>query len=413
VTRLQQLPRAAPRRVLGLGAYLKNSACLLEGPWVHWSGHHGDLATPEACLALDASVRRLVEMAGGRIDAIAHDLHPDFESTRLALAWAARLGVPALAVQHHHAHLGVVQAEQGLGVAAAHGAELIGLALDGVGLGDDGLAWGGELLALSGSRCRRLGHLPALALPGGDVAAREPWRMAASLLHSLGRGDEIVSRLGPAVGQTLARGVADMLERRLRCPMTTSAGRWFDSMAGLLGLSVRQGGDAEAALALEAAAARWLDQHPDRRHWPDTPVAGLALWPLAEACRVSAEVSGPEAAAALFHIGLAKALAQAALAAAARQQTDGVVLSGGCFHNRVLVGLLSERLQQAGLRVLQPGAFSGPGDAGLALGQAWVGSLRLAASDSDAQDRGAQALLAAAPDHRRPRAAQAGAQPCA
>ena len=137
------LPRAAPRRVLAFGAWLKNSAGLLEGDRFLPSALHGDLGTPEACIALERSVQALAAAAGGPIEAVAHDLHPDFHSTRLALHWAERLGVPAIGVQHHQAHLAVLQAEAGL----ADG-PLLGLALDGVGLGTDGTAWGGELLRL-------------------------------------------------------------------------------------------------------------------------------------------------------------------------------------------------------------------------------------------------------------------------
>ena len=157
--------------ILALGAWLKNAACLWQGGGgVAWSPLHGDLATPEACEALEASAQRLLDQAGGRVDALAHDLHPDFHSTRLAQSLAAELGVPALPVQHHPAHIGVVLAEQDLA------GPVIGLALDGVGLGTDGLAWGGELLYVAAGGWERLGHLYPLALPGGDTAAREPCR---------------------------------------------------------------------------------------------------------------------------------------------------------------------------------------------------------------------------------------------
>ena len=205
------LPRAAPRRVLAFGAWLKNSAGLLEGDRFLPSALHGDLDTPEACIALERSVQALAAAAGGPIEAVAHDLHPDFHSTRLALHWAERLGVPAIGVQHHQAHLAVLQAEAGL----ADG-PLLGLALDGVGLGTDGTAWGGELLRLDAhGGFERLAHLPPLALPGGDVAAREPWRLVAAVLHALGRGDEIEPRLAPVVGAAAAQGVRTMLARGL------------------------------------------------------------------------------------------------------------------------------------------------------------------------------------------------------
>lgn len=358
------LPRAAPARVLAVGAWLKNRACLLDGATVTWSPAHGDLSTPEACRALEASARALLDRAGGRVAAIAHDLHPDFDGTRLALALAAELGVPALPVQHHHAHIAVVQAEAG------RTTPVIGLALDGVGLGSDGSAWGGELLQVAGARWQRLGHLGALALPGGDIAAREPWRMAAALLHALGRGDQIVPRLAPAVGECLATGVQAMLARGLRCPPTTSAGRWFDAAAGLLGLSTRQAAEAEAAVALERAATGWLATHPA----PRPPPSGLDLRALALAlCEADDAGQG----AALFHLGLAQALADAAIGAARERGIGEVALGGGCLLNRLLTQQLVKRLQDAGLGVRLPRG-AGCGDAGLALGQAWVASHALA-----------------------------------
>ena len=358
------LPRAAPARTLAVGAWLKNTACLLDGDVVTWSPMHGDLGTPEACRALRASARALLDAARGTVDAIAHDLHPDFASTRLALELAAELGVPALAVQHHHAHVGVLQAEAG-----SH-APVIGLALDGVGLGPDGTAWGGELLQVAGARWQRLGHLGTLALPGGDLAAREPWRMAAALLHALGRGDQIVQRLAPAVGERLASGVQTLLARGLHCPRTTSAGRWFDAVAGLLGLSTRQAFEAEAAIALELAATGWLATQPA----PVPPPTDLGLAALAQAL-FETQVAGEGAA--LFHIGLAHALADAAIEAAQARGVGMVALGGGCFLNGLLARLVVERLQAAGLAASLPHSV-GCGDAGLALGQAWVAAHALA-----------------------------------
>lgn len=374
------LPRAAPRRVLAFGAWLKNSAGLLEGDRFLPSALHGDLDTPEACIALERSVQALVTAAGGPIEAVAHDLHPDFHSTRLALHWAERLGVPAIGVQHHQAHLAVLQAEAGL----ADG-PLLGLALDGVGLGTDGTAWGGELLRLDAhGGFERLAHLPPLALPGGDVAAREPWRLVAAVLHALGRGDEIEPRLAPVVGAAAAQGVRTMLARGLNCPASTGAGRWFDAAAGVLGLSVRQREEAEAAIALERCAAAWLARHPEgvadvgprvREGDGERRVGDLggAVWALFEALLAvdgqDAEACGRGAA--LFHAGLADVLADATVAAAARDGLHDVAFGGGCFFNRLLSQRLSARLTAAGLRVHRPQAVS-CGDAGLALGQAWV-----------------------------------------
>ncbi|MBC7860052.1 MAG: carbamoyltransferase HypF, partial [Burkholderiaceae bacterium] len=168
---LHQLPPVTGPQatILACGAWLKNTACLLQGDTVLWSAPHGDLGEPDACIALERSVSALVARATLRIDAVAHDLHPDFFSSQLACQVAAQLDVPAIAVQHHHAHVGVLMAEYGLDE------PVLGLTLDGVGLGTDGVSWGGELLFVERGHWERCGHLRALPLAGGDTAAREPW----------------------------------------------------------------------------------------------------------------------------------------------------------------------------------------------------------------------------------------------
>jgi hydrogenase maturation protein HypF len=364
------LPTPAPARVLACGAFLKNAACLVQGQQVIWSPPHDDLSLPGACAALDQSVAALVQAADGPIQAVAHDLHPDFHSTRVALAWADRLGVPAVAVQHHHAHIGVVQAEQGSAINTSE--TLIGLALDGVGLGTDGTAWGGEVLALQAGQCQRLSHLSPLALPGGDAAAREPWRLAAAVLHSLGRGGEIAARFAPQVGMAATDMVITMLQRQLRCPTSSGAGRWFDAAAGALGLSVRQNAEAQAAQALEAAATAWLARHAP----PDLPPPSLELAPLVG--RLFDETD-PGRGAALFHLALADGLVHAATRAARQHGARQVALGGGCFFNTLLSQRVQVGLAAQGLVTLRPQHHS-CGDAGLALGQAWVAALQITAA---------------------------------
>lgn len=367
--------------ILGCGAWLKNAACLWTPDTCQWSAPHGDLGTPEACEALTASVSALLEHAaasGLRLAAVAHDLHPDFFSSQLAVATAAEQGVPAIAVQHHRAHLAAVVAEHGID------GPVVGWALDGVGLGSDGAAWGGELLLLDAARWSRLGHLQPLALPGGDRAASEPWRMAASVLSVLGRDAEIVTRFAPVVGAPLAQGIQQLLATRLNCPPTSSTGRWFDAAAAALGLCVhRQQHEAQAAMTLEAAAARALRRSPKlaplsgARRTADGQVELAAL--LAQLF----DASDVEQAAAGFHLALADALADALIAAANRHATRTAVLGGGCFFNTILRERLVSALSAAGLRVHWPLAHS-CGDAGLALGQAWVAAQELADADSHA-----------------------------
>jgi hydrogenase maturation protein HypF len=369
------LPKPAPARVLACGAYLKNTACLIQGTEVLWSAPHGDLTGAVQRAALEASVDALLAAATGPLDAVAHDMHPDFHSTLVAQALAHRLGIPAVAVQHHHAHIAVVQAEQ------AVEAPVIGLALDGVGLGVDGRAWGGEVLWVAGGTTahhwRREAHLAPLAMPGGDVAAREPWRLAAAVLHAAGRGDEIETRFAPVVGALATGTLRRQLARGLHCPETTSAGRWFDAAAGALGVSVRQGVEAEAAMALEKLACEFLRAHPAFTvPWTSLDPSGL----VAELFGLAGAGDAPRRrGAALFHLGLAAGLAHNAIAAASRQHVRTVVLGGGCFLNRVLADRLTGSLEAAGLTVLRPQTVS-CGDAGLALGQAWVAACQVGAA---------------------------------
>jgi hydrogenase maturation protein HypF len=365
-------------RILACGAFLKNAACLLDtqSPAAPlWSAQHGDLSDPAACAALEQSVRTLLAQAGGRSDAVAHDLHPDFFSTHLALRLAHENGVTAIAVQHHHAHIAAVLAEHGAHHNTA--SPVLGIALDGVGLGTDGLAWGGEVLLVDGAQCERVGHLSPLALPGGDVAAREPWRMGAAALQACGMAEQIVARFAAAVGAQAARTIHTMLQRGLNCPETTAAGRWFDALAGLLGLSVRQQQEAQAAIALEQAAAHHLQQHPlmvNPSHWAINSCGEIDLRPLLRSEVLKVDVHNAqavEAACARFHLTLADALCAHTIAQAQTKQLGDVALGGGCFFNRILTQRIVSQLKAAGLNVLQTKSLS-CGDAGLALGQAWV-----------------------------------------
>jgi len=353
-----RLPRSGPS-ILALGGYLKNTLCVTRGDEAYVSQHIGGLDNPATCAMFQEVTRHLLDILQVRPEAVAHDLHPDFFSSRHALELADAWDVPAVAVQHHHAHIAAVAAE--------HGVEgpLLGLALDGVGLGADGTAWGGELLRVEGAEFSRLGHLTPLPLPGGDKAAKEPWRMAAAALFLLGRTDEIPHRFP---GQPLARQLHVMLERDLHCPPTTSLGRWFDAAAGLLGIREAMTYEGQAAMLLEGLA----EQHGDLAPMTDGFVlhddGRLDLLPLL--ARLTDEADTARGAA-LFHATLARALADWTLLTAQQQGLDTVALGGGCFLNHILTRTLSARLAGHGLRVLEARQIP-PNDGGLSLGQAWV-----------------------------------------
>jgi hydrogenase maturation protein HypF len=291
-------------------------------------------------------------------ETIAHDLNPDFPSTRFAAQFAAEHGLSTLGVQHHHAHIGAVAAEHGID------GPLLGLALDGVGLGGDGGAWGGELLCVDGAHYERIGHLRELRLPGGDRAAREPWRMAAAALHALGRGDEI----GRRFDKPAASAVRQMLETGFNSPSTSSCGRWFDAAAGLLGIREVAAFEGQAAMLLEGLAQR----HGACVAMPD----GFALdangvLDLSPLLARLADADNIEYAAALFHSTLAEALAQWVIAAAQATNIRRVALGGGCFLNAILSAALNKRLLESGLDVAAARLVP-PNDGGLSLGQAWV-----------------------------------------
>jgi len=356
------LPFSGPA-VLACGAWLKNTVCVTRGDRAYVSESVGDLDTPAACVAHETASARLIAALDAEPSLLAHDLHPDFFSSRFAARFAGEHGLPLIAVQHHHAHIAAVMAEHGVLE------PVLGLALDGVGLGTNGRAWGGELLRVDmDGGFVRLGHLAELALPGGDRAAREPWRMAASVLHALGRGGEIAARFDEPAAAT----VAHMLEKGFNAPPSSSAGRWFDAAAGLLGVCATMRFEAEAAMALERLAAGYGPVEPLADGFVLEPDGTLNMLPLLAAL---ADVKDPVYGAALFHHTLAHGLAAWVERAAESSGLRTVALGGGCFLNRILNRELTHKLECMGLAVLQPRLLS-PGDAAISLGQAYVALLR-------------------------------------
>lgn len=375
-----KLSTAAPEPILALGAYLKNTVGMWHGHDFVYSPNHGDLGTPESRLALDDSVKQLIECArasGARIAAVAHDLHPDFYSTTVAMQLADEYAIPVVAVQHHVAHIAAVQAEQ------MPLTPVIGIAMDGTGFGLDGGAWGGELILSQSNHWQRLGHLSTLAMPGGDIAARESWRMAASALHAAHQSTQIENMFSASVGENAARMVSRMLEQKLNCPQTSSAGRWFDAAAAILGLNIRQSFEAEAAICLERAAQSAIDAMGEAGYdvlWQSSLAEVLQLKDMTRCLDLSvlvprlcafAQIQQSDEGALYFHIQLAARWVRAAQLACAEHDIDTVALSGGCFFNRILRVLVVRGLESCAIKALLPKQHS-CGDAGLPLGQAWV-----------------------------------------
>ncbi|KUR72012.1 carbamoyltransferase HypF [Novosphingobium sp. FSW06-99] len=345
--------------VIALGAHLKATVCVTHGREAFVSQHVGDLDSAQTRRFHHETVQRLLAELGIRPECVACDLHPDYGSTVVAQT----LDLPVLRVQHHAAHLAAVAAEHRL-----HG-PLVGLALDGHGHGSDGMAWGGELLIRTGGIWHRHGHLRPLPLPGGDRAAREPWRMGMAAMVAMGRGAEAERRFS-------RHPLAAPLTRTMTAdgPVTTSMGRLFDAAAALLGVCEDQSYDGQAAMELEALVDRTQIQ-PGGYHIIDgmldfTPLLGTLLQPGIDA----------QTGAGLFHGTVIAGLAEWIGAVALAQGQTRVVLGGGCFMNRVLAEGLALALRRRGLEPWLP-RLAPANDGGIALGQAAIARAHLMQSN--------------------------------
>lgn len=348
-----QLPAEIPP-TLAFGAELKAAVCVTRGAEAFLAQHVGDLDDAATRRFHAETARHLCAILDVNPEFAACDLHPDFASTRAAEASGLKLA----RVQHHHAHALACAAENGVA------GPFLALTLDGYGYGPAGEAWGGELLRVEGATFQKLGGLAPLALPGGDRAAQEPWRMAVAVLAALGRSEEARARFA---GEPLAAGVLALCENP-RTPRTSSCGRWFDAAAGLLGTRETMAYEGQAAMLLEGLAERWGEGLALRDAWRIGADNVLDLLPLLEA--LSAEAN-PARGAAQFHATLVAALEAWAVAAVQDTGVRTVAFGGGCFLNHILVRNLGRRLAARGLTVLTAQQLPS-NDGGIALGQAWV-----------------------------------------
>ncbi len=338
-----RLPRG---NLIALGAELKVTITTMHHGRIFVGRHLGDLNNLASEEAFQEEVSRVLNFEGIAPKAVALDMHPDLATTIYGEERFRDL--PIIRVQHHHAHMGAAMLEHGFGPED----EAAGIILDGMGYGPDGTIWGGEVLIGGFRQYQRLAHLRPIPMPGGDKAALQPWRMATSLL--------VDSDLGRPGMTGYDEEVAQICQTPLISPLTSSAGRLFDGVAALLGVAPKtQDYEGEAAARLEAVAdphhgdaypLPFNDDQLDTRHLIEALVADHAPLPIR---------------AARFHNALADSLAQTALFA----QTGVVVLGGGCFVNRLLIGRLVNRLRTAGIDVRYPSLLP-PGDGGLSAGQA-------------------------------------------
>jgi hydrogenase maturation protein HypF len=373
--------------VLAMGGELKSTFCLLKDGQAIVSQHMGDLE--EA--ATHADYRRNLELYRNLYrfepQIVAVDAHPDYISTKWGLALARDSGLPAISVQHHHAHIAAALGECGVPISAR---PTLGIALDGLGLSEDAELWGGEFLLADYSSYRRLARFAPAPLIGGAKAMREPWRNTLAHLQAfLGwenvraryAGLEAVRRLESKPLETCLR----MMERGINSPLSSSAGRLFDAVAAALGLCFDAASyEGQAAIELEALAEGAMAGAGDGYGAALSPgePAQLDWAPLWTAILQNLAAGTDRAViAARFHRGLIEAIAATAHSLAQIHGCEAAVLTGGVFQNKLLLEGVSERLASLGVKVIAPSAFPA-NDGGVSLGQALIAAARVAQQPS-------------------------------
>ncbi len=361
--------------VLAFGGELKNTFCLTKGRYAILSQHIGDLENYETMQFFQETLARMQHLFRVSPSAVAHDLHPAYWSTRLALA----SDIPRkIGVQHHHAHIASCMAENHLR------GPVLGVAFDGTGYGTDGKIWGGEFLVADFAGFTRRAHLRYVPLPGGDAAVRQPWRMALSYLRDT-FGQNIPDQLPrfPGVSPRQVDLVDAMLAKHLNTVDTSSCGRLFDAVAAMLGLASEVTFEGQAAIALETFAARAASGNPlsgDEPYPFDIGTADPMVLDLRPTiCAIADDLTHGQPAetiAARFHNTLAAAIVEVSLRIREIDGLDRVCLSGGTFQNNFLLRSTISGLRRTGFAVYLHTQVPA-NDGGIALGQAVIASERL------------------------------------
>ncbi len=358
--------------ILACGAEMKNSFCIVRNNEAYLSQHIGELSTPECEDFYTESIDHLQRALQCFPRQAACDRHPDYLSTR----YAASLGIPVHPVQHHHAHAAAVMAEHGLDEPC------LALILDGTGYAGDNTVYGGELYLVDRYHYSRLGHLAHLRLPGGDMAAKEPWRMALSLLYEACSPEQLQELLQqiPAfarITESRKKLLLQMLDKQLNSPLSSSCGRLFDAVSGLLDLCSVSSYEGQAAMLLEASAQAHSPEQGSRDHYPvsiskqdelliinHSPFTRILIRDILSMQQVEDIAHG-------FHQWLIRSLVQALRECGEITSVTKVILCGGCIQNKLLFEGLEHELRQADYTVYS-GVLIPANDGGISLGQAYV-----------------------------------------
>jgi hydrogenase maturation protein HypF len=350
------------KRILACGGELKNTVALARDKTIFLSQHIGDLDNPAALAFFENSIAHLQRILEITPELIAHDLHPEYLSTKWALQ---QKHVALVGVQHHHAHLVSVMAENDVDE------KTIGIILDGTGYGADGTIWGGEVLIGEAHDFERFAWLQPVALPGGAAAIHQPWRMAISYLYAA-YGNKLFELDLPFMRRHRKNDVEiilQMIERRLNSPLTSSCGRLFDAISALLDVRQEVNYEAQAAIELEMIAD---ENHPEvysealTKQQLEGPIS---IMPLIKSIVEDVQAKVPRARlAARFHRTLIELFVQAARQAKKITGINRIGLSGGVYQNAFFFSNMLRRLQEEGFEVLAHRQVPA-NDGGLALGQ--------------------------------------------
>lgn len=369
------LPHECPCPTLAVGGQLKGSFALGQGRHAFLSHHLGDLDHYEAYRAFERDIALYRQLFAVQPESIAHDLHPDYASTRFARVYSSEHGTPLVAVQHHHAHMASVMAEHGLTE------PVIAVTFDGTGYGTDGAIWGGEFLAGDYGSFRRAAHLRYAGMPGGDQAIREPWRMAAAHLLDAHCGLDLLSG---RVSEVELRAVETMLARGLNTPLTSSAGRLFDAVAALAGVRDRVTFEGQAAMELEwlamtapASGCYAFELSASQKQDDTHRTLLIDTRPMIQDVASDALLrTEPAIIARRFHTTMVELIVATCVRIRERTRLDVIVLSGGVFMNALLAAEVCARLASQRFRVYTHHRVP-PNDGGLCLGQLAVAASRL------------------------------------
>ncbi len=385
-----ELPTKANLNVLAFGGHLKNTFCLVKNENAFVSQHIGDLENIETQEHFRSTYQVYKKLLNFEPQLIAYDKHPDYLSSKLAQQYAQENNLPAMAVQHHHAHIVSCMVENNITE------PVIGVSFDGIGYGDDGKLWGGEFLLSTYSDYQRVGHFKEVPLAGGMQAIKEPWRMALSYIVASSRSDNyrrFIDEITDKFGQKTIDLIKQQIERQINCPFTSSCGRLFDAMSALLNICWQASYEGQAAIELEAVAKSASGSIECNRENIYEFLVSDGDMMVVDPARILDQAfldycNGVQknVIATKFHYTIVYATLYVCSEIRKRTGINVICFGGGVFQNTLLMHYLENVLSQASFKVLFPRQLPA-NDGGLSLGQAMVALAKVDALSYDERQR--------------------------